>query len=71
MAQWWYLFLLLMIQTVGKAKHESYIGQDRETLALKALLHLNAAVHVQVRLAHVHLCLQEAKTKNFNSRLQF
>ena len=31
-----------------QAKHDSFIGQDRETLIFKALLYLNVAVHAQV-----------------------
>ena len=36
-----------MIQTVDKP-NTTPIGQDRETLAFKALLYLNVAVHAQV-----------------------
>ena len=34
-----------MIQTGRLAKHDSYIGQYKETLTFKALLYLNVAVH--------------------------
>ena len=37
-----------MIQTARLAKHDSYIGQYKETLTFKGLLYLNVAVHAQV-----------------------
>ena len=44
----------MMIQMVDKP-NTTPIGQDRETLTLKALLYLNVAVHGQVcRLVYTH-----------------
>ena len=48
-----------------QAKHDSYIGQVRETLTFRALLYLNVAVHEVCRL----FCAVYKKIRRYSARL--